>query len=531
MEFLQNVTPREYQKAILETCIKKNCLVVLPTGLGKTLIALMLTIERMKQFPGEKVVFLAPTRPLAEQHLRYFKEYLPELFGDMQLFTGEVDAANRKKIWQTSDIIFSTPQCIANDVKKGLYDLKEVCLLIEDEAHRCINNYDYNYVAERYKKQSSNPRILGMTASPGSEVPRIKEICRNLSIEAVELRTRESPDVKNYLKELETEKVMVDLPEDFVKMRDSLLRLFQEYISELRGRRTLFGAPTKSELIRLQKKLFLDIAKGNKNFNILLSVSACAQAIKIQHAIELLETQTHAGFNKYLKELFRKAAAKESKGVVRLVSKPEFNYVFMKSNEALASGLEHPKVLKLVELVTLEKEKNKDVKIIVFTQFRDTAKMISSKINEIQGLHSKVFVGQTKKTDTETNKKTGIKDISGLSQKEQRQVIVDFSSGKTNVLCATSIGEEGLDIPEVNIVIFYEPVPSAIRTIQRGGRTARLIDGKIIMLITRKTRDEAYFYISKAKEKKMHSAISSIKEGFANREGSGYDSDFQKTLE
>lgn len=99
-------------------------------------------------------------------------------------------------------------------------------------------------------------------------------------------------------------------------------------------------------------------------------------------------------------------------------------------------------------------------------------------------------------------------------------MIVDFSSGKTNVLCATSIGEEGLDIPEVNIVIFYEPVPSAIRTIQRGGRTARLIDGKIIMLITRKTRDEAYFYISKAKEKKMHSAISSIKDGFTKAEKS-----------
>ena len=70
------------------------------------------------------------------------------------------------------------------------------------------------------------------------------------------------------------------------------------------------------------------------------------------------KTQTHAGFNKYLKELFRRAETKESKGVVRLVSKPEFNYVFMKSEEALASGLEHPKVLKLVELVTLEKEKN-----------------------------------------------------------------------------------------------------------------------------------------------------------------------------
>ncbi len=517
MEFLQNITPREYQKAILDVCVKKNCLVVLPTGLGKTLIALMLTVERMKEFPGEKVVFLAPTRPLAEQHLRYFKEYLPELFGDMQLFTGSVEAPIRKKIWKTADIIFSTPQCIANDVKKGLYDLEEVCLLIEDEAHRCINNYDYNYVAEIYKKQSANPRILGMTASPGSEARRIREICRNLSIEAVELRTRESPDVKNYLKELETEKIMVDLPEDFIKMRDALLKLFQEYISELRGRKTFFGAPIKSELIKLQKKLFLDISRGNKNFNTLLSSSACAQAIKILHAIELLETQTHSGFNKYLRELFRKAAGKESKGVVRLVSKPEFNYVFMKSNELLASGIEHPKVLKLVELVTLEKEKNKDVKIIVFTQFRDTAKMISGKINEIPGLQSKVFVGQAKKTDSEANKKTGIKETSGLSQKEQRQVIVDFSSGKTNVLCATSIGEEGLDIPEVNIVIFYEPVPSAIRTIQRGGRTARLIDGKIIMLITKKTRDEAYFYISKAKEKKMHSAISSIKDGFSKK--------------
>ena len=517
MEFLEKTTPRDYQTAILETCKQKNCLVVLPTGLGKTLIALMLTIERMKEFPGQKVLFLAPTKPLADQHLRYFKGNLPELFGDMQLFTGEVSASNRKKIWQTADIIFSTPQCIANDIKKGLYNLQGVCLLIEDEAHRCINNYDYNYVAERYKQQSTNPRILGLTASPGSEASKIKEICRNLSIEAVELRTRESDDVKEYLKELKIEKVFVDLPEEFVKMRDALSRLFQEYVSELRARKVFYGMSTKSELIKLQKKLFVSISHGNKSFNSLLSSSACAQAIKIQHALELLETQTQGVFNKYLKELFRKAAVKESKGVVRLVSKPEFNYVFMRSNELLSKGIEHPKVLKLVEMIGQEKEKNKNVKVIVFTQFRDTAKMISERINEIPGIKSKVFVGQAKKTDTEINKKTGSKDISGLSQKDQKKVIIDFSSGETNVLCATSIGEEGLDIPEVNIVVFYEPVPSAIRTIQRGGRTARLSDGKIIFLITKKTRDEAYFYISKVKEKKMHSAISSIKESFFNK--------------
>src|SRR4030042_5444983 len=136
MDFLKDVSPREYQQKIFESCKEKNCLVVLPTGLGKTLIALMLTIERMKTFPGEKVVFLAPTRPLVEQHMIYFEKHLSELFGEMTLFTGQVDAAQRKKLWQNSDIVFSTPQCVANDLKKGLYDLKNVCLLIEDEAHR-----------------------------------------------------------------------------------------------------------------------------------------------------------------------------------------------------------------------------------------------------------------------------------------------------------------------------------------------------------------------------------------------------------
>lgn len=134
MEFLEGIEPRQYQQKIFETCIKKNCLVVLSTGLGKTLIALMAAIERMKKFPGEKVVFLAPTRPLAEQHLRYFKKHLPELFADMQIFTGKVNPKNRKEIWETADMIFSTPQCIANDIKNNLYDLRDVCLLVEDEC-------------------------------------------------------------------------------------------------------------------------------------------------------------------------------------------------------------------------------------------------------------------------------------------------------------------------------------------------------------------------------------------------------------
>ena len=224
MEFLKDITPREYQEKIFESCSKENCLVVLPTGLGKTLISIMLTIDRMKKFPGEKVLFLAPTKPLVEQQLVAFQKTLPELFADMQLFTGAINSEKRKKIFRTADIIFSTPQCIANDLKKNLYDLSEVCLLIEDEAHRCVKNYDYNFIAQKYKSQAKNQRIIGLTASPGNDSSKIKNICKNLSINKVELRSRDSPDVKKYLQKREFEKKVVEFPPEFQEMKHVLFQ-------------------------------------------------------------------------------------------------------------------------------------------------------------------------------------------------------------------------------------------------------------------------------------------------------------------
>lgn len=503
MEFLEGISPRDYQEKIFATCANKNCLVVLPTGLGKTLIALMTTIHRMKEVPGEKVLFLAPTKPLAEQHLQTYKKHLPELFAEMTLFTGAINATNRKKLWQNSDIIFSTPQCIANDLKKQLYTLEDVCLLIEDEAHRCVKNYDYNLVAKLYNHQAQNKRIIGMTASPGSNVKKIKEICKNLFIEEVELRTRESPDVKKYLQELKFEKKIVAFPPEFEEIKHVLLKIFNRYVEELRRRKVLFGPSTKTGLIRLQQQIAGQLSRGNKNYNSLLGMSACAQAIKLQHALELLETQTLSGFHKYLKKLYTDAANKKSKGVVKLVAKPEFNFIYSSANELLIKGMEHPKINELMGIIQKEYTANNNMKIIVFTQFRNTAAIIAKTLNQIKGIATKVFVGQAKKSE------------SGLSQKEQKKIIEEFAKGKINVLCATCIAEEGLDIPEVNAVVFYEPIPSAIRAIQRTGRTARLMPGKLIMLITKNTRDETYYYIARSKEKKMHSAIDTIKKDLA----------------
>jgi len=514
MEFLEGIEPRDYQKAICETCREKNCLVVLPTGLGKTLIALMLTIERMKKFPGDKVLFLAPTRPLCEQHMASFQKHLPDLFGDMQLFTGSINSVKRKKIFKTADIIFSTPQCIANDLKKEFYKLDEVCLLVEDEAHRCVKNYDYNYVAKRYKSQrDKDERIIGLTASPGSEKKKIMDICHNLSIEDVEVRTRESEDVKDYLQELTFQKEEVKFPAQLLEVKKILEKIYYLYVDELKTRRVLYGPVGKVALIRLQQRLMASLKRGNKNFNEMLAVSACAQAIKISHAIDLVETQTVEGLKIYFKKLFSEASSRKSKGVVKLVKKPEFNLVYSMICEILARGEEHPKLARLDKIIEEEKVKEKDFKIIVFTQFRDTATVIEGNLNKISGVRAKVFVGQAKKNG------------SGLSQKEQKKIIEEFSSGEINVLVATSIAEEGLDIPEVNSVVFYEPIASAIRSIQRRGRTARLSKGKLIMLITKDTKDEAYYFIAMSREKKMGRVMDEIKGDF-----SGVKSNVQKTL-
>jgi len=335
---------------------------------------------------------------------------------------------------------------------------------------------------------------------------KIKEICKNLSIQEVELRTRNSPDVKPYLQELEFKKVLVNFPAEFEEMRVVLLKLFNQYVEELKRRKVLWTYPSKINLIHLQKKIMATIARGNKSFSYLIGASACAQAIKLQHALELLETQTLHIFNKYLKDLFKQATQKKSKGVVKLVANPEFNYVYMQSNELIAKGIEHPKLNELVKIIKNEKKHNPKLKILIFSQFRDTAATISEKVNEIEGITSKVFIGQA------------IKSGSGMTQKKQKRILNEFRSGEINILSSTSIGEEGLDIPEVNAVIFYEPIPSAIRAIQRAGRTARLMKGKLFILITKKTRDEAYYYVSKSKEKKMHLAIDTIKKDLANNQ-------------
>ena len=160
--------------------------------------------------------------------------------------------------------------------------------------------------------------------------------------------------------------------------------------------------------------------------------------------------------------------------------------------------------MKYVKKIVMQHlEGNKDARIIIFAEYRDTIDSIVEELKSV-GIKATRFIGQAKHTGN------------GMSQEEQKEVIRKFKDGEFNVLVSTSIGEEGIDIPATSLVLFYEPVPSAIRYIQRRGRTARAgMPGEVIILIMKGSRDEAYYWSSKRKEAKMMRNIKKIKKMLA----------------
>ncbi len=499
---LKDIVPRVYQQTILASCVQKNCLVVLPTGMGKTLIALLLTIQRLKQHPNSKIVVLSPTRPLVEQHLNTFKQYLSFDADKMKLFTGFINPGKRKTVWKNTQIIFSTPQGFENDIISKRILLEDVSLLVFDECHKAVGDYAYVLIAKEYLKTANFPRVLALTASPGSDIEKIKEVCNNLFIEDIEVRTREDYDVKNYVKEIDVEWIKVELPEELQRIQRLLKNCSSSKIEQIRK----FGliphfSLNKSELLHLQGRLHSQIAKGEKDFEILKAVSLLAEFMKVQHALELLETQNIFALHSYFTRFEEEAGKTKTKAVKNLMKDLNFCTAIIKTKRLFAEGVEHPKLEKLQEMVREEIKNNADAKIIIFSQYRDSASKIieeTARVNE--KIQARLFVGQSKKS--------GI----GLTQKRQAEILNEFKLGLFNILVATSVAEEGLDIPKVDLVVFYEPIPSAIRYIQRRGRTGRQEKGRVIVLVAKGTRDEAYKWVALNKEKRMFRLLKDLKQ-------------------
>ncbi len=170
------IEAREYQRAIAKSALAANTLVVLPTGLGKTIVALLVAAERLSAHPQSKILILAPTRPLVLQHAQFFKEHFQDREAKSTVLTGETPPPLRKIAFDDSTMVFATPEVIRNDVSGDRYNLRNVSLIVFDEAHRCVRSYAYSEVAQAYKLQAGNPLILGLTASPSAKKSRGPEL-------------------------------------------------------------------------------------------------------------------------------------------------------------------------------------------------------------------------------------------------------------------------------------------------------------------------------------------------------------------
>ncbi len=503
MQLISDFKPRLYQQTITAQCVQKNSLVVLPTGLGKTAISLLVALYKLKQYPNKKILILAPTKPLVHQHLDSFQKLIQDpVQTDFAVFTGAISPQKRKVAFESAKIIFSTPQGLENDILSSKISLKDVSLIIFDEAHRATGEYSYVWIAKQFEKQSQGGTILGLTASPGTDTETVQQIVDNLRIEQIEYREQTDPDVKPYVQKTRVIYDEMDLPESVLQLHKTLFDCYESRFKQLQtfGYFQSKNAKTvqKRELLLLTGSLQKQIAQQNYEPEVLQGISLSAQILKLSYALELCETQGVPSVYEYMKSLVKDAQAKKSKGVVALYADPKFRYAYVKTRELYEQGVTHPKLSRLQDIVLETFSKKPDAKMIVFSQYRETLSMIIQTLQIHRQIRPSLFFGQAKKKGV------------GMSQKEQLQTIQDFKEGIHNVLCMSSVGEEGLDIPSVDTVIFYEPIPSAIRTIQRRGRTGRQDEGLVRVLCARNTRDMAIRWIAQKKEKNMYTVLESF---------------------
>ena len=225
------------------------------------------------------------------------------------------------------------------------------------------------------------------------------------------------------------------------------------------------------------------------------SMSRIGLAMSLHHLINHLLCQGIAAAREFLdrKETGEDAEKKNTRNLLRDSRVRELRGSLREMPEI------HSKVGAVRRLVSERLRRDPDSRIIIFATYRDTVTALDTALADLPDAKPIQFIGQSKRASG-----------TGLTPKQQIERIESFRFGEGNVLIATSVGEEGLDIPTADLVIFYEPVPSEIRTIQRRGRTGRHRDGDVVVIIAEDTRDEGARAAAIRREENMHRAVARV---------------------
>ena len=488
------VEARGYQIRALKKALTASCLMVMPTGFGKTAVQWMLMAETLR-LSDKKIILIAPTTGLVEQQQRMAREMInidPEV---IVRYTGETPPNKRRTLWDEGKILMATSQVIRNDTINGVITLEDVALLIFDEAHHATGNHPYAQVGDLFLNANPNGYTLGATASPGTTKASILEVAKRLGIDRIDISKRDEAMLKPYAVELQNDIVPVELPETL----NTLIYPLQEYqATEVETlQRMGFMAPVKN----LTSKIITDAQQSvsraisrrdTRGYNAARKVS---DVRRMHMLLDLLKTQGVIPATLFLDKAEDEGRTGD-RGTNRFIAKPVIHN-FRKAAKTI--GEIHPKVTKVIDMITSRLKQNPNSRILIFTEYRYTVQNLNLILESIDGVKVAPFIGQA----TSGKQK-------GMTQKEQLARLNEFRSGEINVLVATSVGEEGLDVPSADLVLMYEPVPSAIRAIQRRGRTARQSSGTVKTLIARNTRDEFVNKAAGARERRMYKNLEEI---------------------
>ena len=489
------VEARAYQIRALKNALSSSCLMVMPTGFGKTAVEWMVMAEFLRQH-DKKIILIAPTTGLVAQQQRMARDMINIDPEHILRYTGETAPEKRHEIWRKGRILMATPQVIRNDATNRRISLDDVSLIIFDEAHHATGNHAYAQVGDLYLSQNPSGFTLAATASPGSTKGAILEVAKRLGIDRLDVSIKDEALLKPYAVTLHNDVIYVDLPESL----KTLIFPLQEHQSlevESIQRMGFMGSVknlTSRIITEAQQSISRAIGRRDKRgYNAARKVSDIR---RMHMLLDLLKTQGVKAGLAFLDKAESEGRSGD-RGTNRFLAQPVIHNF---RNDARNLGELHPKAEIVNKMVKQKISENPNSRIIIFTEYRYTVNNLTELLSNIEGVKVSQFIGQSSSGKQK-----------GMTQKEQLARLEEFRSGKVNVLVATSVGEEGLDVPAAELVLLYEPVPSAIRSIQRRGRTARQTSGTVKTLVANETRDQFVSHAAKAREKKMYNNLADIK--------------------
>ena len=482
---------RDYQLEISETAIFANTLVSLPTGLGKTLIAAVVLYNYYRWFPTGKVIFLAPTLPLVDQQMKACYDIMGIPASDTANMTGKVAASERRLLWNERRVFFCTPQTVQRDMEAGRCSAELVVCVVFDEAHKASGAYAYTKIVELLMNTQAKFRILGLSATPGAEIKAIQNVVNALHISKIEARLEDDPNVKKYIHERRQEIVVVKQATEITNIERLLTRLIDPLLERLRsgsGLNVIRGNATITPFCLIKAREEFIRRTGDKSMD--------AYFFAAQKFVQIRADLRRTGIGMVRQKLAR--LHDNARGLISsIIRKPEFREIedaVMRNSAdpdnsqetAEDRKLNNPKLMELDKILKEHFKRavacNQSSRAIVFSQWRESVTEITSVLEAgTPLLRPRHFVGQGKSAGKAKNSGTVSK---GMNQKEQQEVVRQFHEGEFNILVCTCIGEEGLDVGEVDLIVNYDCLRSPIRMIQRVGRTGRKRDGRVVCLVS-----------------------------------------------